>query len=50
VGGVWGYAAFLEAMASPEHPEHEEMEEWVGGSFDPDAFDVEEVNQRLQRL
>jgi hypothetical protein len=24
--------------------------EWVGGEFDPDAFDLEEVNTQLQRL
>jgi hypothetical protein len=24
--------------------------EWVGGEFDPDAFDLEEVNTQLQSL
>jgi hypothetical protein len=27
---------------------HEEMLTWVGGAFDPLAFDVEEVNQELK--
>ncbi|MBA3442179.1 MAG: plasmid pRiA4b ORF-3 family protein [Pyrinomonadaceae bacterium] len=49
-GGVWGYAGFLEAIKDPEHPEHEDMLEWVGGSFDPEAFDIEEVNQELKGL
>lgn len=50
VGGVWGYADFLEAIAHPEHAEHEEMLEWVGGAFDPEAFDLEAVNQALRQL
>jgi Plasmid pRiA4b ORF-3-like protein len=34
----------------PQHPEHEEMVDWVGGEFDPEAFDLDEVNRELQRL
>jgi hypothetical protein len=47
---MWGYADFLEAIHDPKHPEHDEMLEWVGGEFDPDAFDLEEVNTELQSL
>jgi hypothetical protein len=50
VGGVWGYADFLDAIAHPEHAEHEEMLEWVGGAFDPEAFDLQAVNGALKRL
>ena len=49
-GGIWGYASFLEAIRDPEHPEHDEMLEWVGGEFDPDILDLDEVNKELQRL
>jgi hypothetical protein len=49
-GGVWGYAGFLEAIHDPQHPEHEEMLEWVGGEFDPDGFDLDEVNTALHSL
>jgi hypothetical protein len=49
-GGIWGYASFLDAIQDPQHPEHEEMLEWVGGEFDPDGFDLDEVNSELQRL
>ncbi len=49
-GGIWGYASFLDAIQDPQHPEHEAMLEWVGGEFDPDAFDLDEVNRELQRL
>lgn len=38
-GGPWGYSVLLTAISDPDHPEHEEMLEWVGGDFDPDEFD-----------
>lgn len=50
VGGVWGYADFLEAIADPNHPEHGNLLEWVGGEFDPEAFDLEAVNRQLAAL
>ena len=46
-GGPWGYPGLLEALANPRHPEHAEMLEWVGGEFDPEHFDPEEVNEEL---
>ena len=49
-GGIWGYAQLLEALSDPQHLEHEEMCEWQGGSLDPEAFDLEEINQRLHSL
>jgi hypothetical protein len=49
-GGVWGYADFLEAIGNPKHPEHRAMREWGGEDFDPEAFDLERVNDRLKRL
>jgi hypothetical protein len=48
VGGIWGYYDFLEAIQDPEHEEHGEYLEWVGGEFDPEAFDLDEVNQALR--
>jgi hypothetical protein len=46
-GGPWGYADFLEAIQNPKHPEHEDMVEWIGGEFDPEAFDVGAINAEL---
>jgi hypothetical protein len=46
-GGVAGYYNLLEAIRNPDHEEHEEMQEWVGDDFDPDAFSMDEVNERL---
>ena len=48
VGGPWGYEAFLAALHDPEHPEHERYVEWSGGNFDPEAFDLQEVNDALE--
>ncbi|MDD3699407.1 MAG: plasmid pRiA4b ORF-3 family protein [Atribacterota bacterium] len=42
-GGVWGYEEFLEAIRNPEHEEHSIMLEWIGGEFDPEYFNPEEV-------
>jgi hypothetical protein len=50
VGGVWGYENFLEAIRSPDHDEHEEYLIWIGGEFDPEAFDLEEVNTQLRSM
>ena len=46
-GGPWGYAEFLEAIQNPEHPEHESFVEWIGGEFNSEACDLDEINQRL---
>ncbi len=50
VGGVWGYQAFLEIIQHPDHPEHEHYMEWIGGDFDPEAFDADQVNAALRDL
>ncbi|NJM48379.1 MAG: plasmid pRiA4b ORF-3 family protein [Alkalinema sp. RU_4_3] len=47
-GGPWGYADFLATIGDPENPEHEELLEWAGGEFDPEYFDLEEINQEMK--
>jgi Plasmid pRiA4b ORF-3-like protein len=49
VGGIVGYETLLEAT-HPNHPQHEGYLEWIGDSFDPEAFDVNKVNRKLHRL
>ena len=53
-GGLWGYQELIEILADPAHPEHQERLEWLGlteaRQFTPDAFDLDQVNQRLQHL
>ncbi len=47
-GGVPGYAGFLEAIRDPKHERHEEMLEWSGGEFDPEEFDMQDINRSLK--
>ncbi len=49
IGGVWGYADFVEAMADPKHDQHEDLSNWHGKEFDAEAFDLDRVNKLLQR-
>jgi hypothetical protein len=50
VGGVWGYENFLKAIQDPEHDEHEDYLNWIGEEFDPEAFDLNAVNDRLRYM
>jgi hypothetical protein len=47
-GGPWGYQHLLEVLADPAHEEHEQLLEWIGGAFDPEAFDLVETNAHLE--
>lgn len=40
VGGAPGYSDFVFAIADPNHPEHQQMLDWYGESFDPLHFDA----------
>lgn len=43
-GGVYGYTNLLEALSDEDHPDHDEMMEWIGDNLeggkaiDPEAF------------
>ncbi len=43
IGGIWGYEEFLQAIGNPNHPQHQEMLEWVGEGFDSEYFEPEEI-------
>ena len=49
-GGVGGYADLLKIIKNPEHEDHESMMEWLGGRFDPEAFDIKKANKYLRQL
>lgn len=49
-GGIWGFQDLLEAIQDTTHPEHKNMLEWLGGSFDPEEFDIDLINQELKTL
>jgi len=46
-GGISGFYELLDALADPNHEQHQEMRDWIGGEFDPQAFSVDEVNRKL---
>lgn len=47
IGGVWGYEEFLEIIKNPKHPEYKKRVAWIGEKFDPEAFNLAEINSRL---
>ena len=49
-GGVGGYANFLEAIRDPKHKEHEEYLDWIGGEFDPEEFELDEIDAALRQI
>lgn len=49
VGGPWSYPVFAEAILDPKHEEHAHWSEWIG-EFDPEAFSVDEVNDKFRQF
>ncbi len=47
-GGVWGYSELLEIMKDPGHEEYEMYKEWLPEDFDPEYFDMDDINKALQ--
>lgn len=47
VGGIGGFYQFLNAIADPNHPEHQYLLKWAAGSFNPEAFDLDQTNLAL---
>jgi Plasmid pRiA4b ORF-3-like protein len=53
IGGIWGYQMFLTALHDKKHSEHQDAIEklaWIGGEFDPEEFDLTEINAELVNL
>ncbi len=48
-GGAYGYAHLLAVLGDSRHREHRDLVDWVGGSLDPEAFDVDNINRALRR-
>ncbi len=45
IGGIPGYEDFLTALANPKSEKHKEMLQWYGSSFDPECFEITEINK-----
>jgi hypothetical protein len=50
VGGLWGYAEFLDVIRDPTHERHAELKEWVGCDFDPNHVDNEGLAAHVAAL
>lgn len=48
VGGIGGFQWFKKAIQNPSHPDHEMYMEWGGEHYDPEYFDLDEINKMLQ--
>ena len=46
--GPWGYSNLLHVLADPGHQDHEELTDWLGAGFDPEAFDVAEATDMMR--
>jgi Plasmid pRiA4b ORF-3-like protein len=45
--GIWNYEACLLSLRNSGDPRHQEAREALGPEFDPDAFNLSEINGRL---
>ncbi len=50
VGGIYGFYDLLDIIKDENHPEYEEMLEWLGDDYDPKYFDKDEINKMLATL
>jgi hypothetical protein len=50
VGSIAGYEEFCAAIADPAHPRHDELREWIGRPFDPEALDLDAINLALRMI
>lgn len=49
-GSVWGYDDLMKIRKNPKHPEYKDrVLNWLGTDYDPEYFDVEEVNRVIQK-
>jgi len=42
-GGIWGYNDLLEILKNPGHEDYKDYIEWLGGEYNPEKFDPENV-------
>ena len=50
VGGIPGYYGLVEAMKNPGSEDYEYFIEWLGEEYDPETFDMDEINRKLKKL
>ncbi len=50
VGGPCGYSDFIDTVADPNHERHDELTDWIGGTFDPLAPNIDERAKAVDAL
>jgi hypothetical protein len=50
IGGIWGYTELLESVSNPSHPRRSQFEEWLEEIYDPDRFELSEINSVLANM
>lgn len=50
IGGPFGYAETLEAIADPSHERHDELKEWMPENFDPKIVDIIALADNVETL
>lgn len=50
VGGPWGYRELLDAITNPDHEEHAEQLQWVGGHLDPTDAELPRLAKAVETL
>jgi len=48
VGGVHGYADFLDVLGDPTDPRHTALKRWAGRKFHPEAFDLTRTDRAVR--
>ncbi len=48
-GGVPGYEDLLKALKNPNKKNYKEIIEWIGDSYDPEIFDIQNINKLLKK-
>jgi len=47
-GGIYGYQEMLKVLKNKNHPDYQDISEWIGKDFDSDYFNIDQVNELLQ--
>ena len=50
VGGIPGFYAFLDALADPNNPDHEDRLDWYGGYFGEKDIDEDQIKTQLAKI
>ncbi len=47
IGGIYAFYEILKAVNDENHPDHEEMIEYIDEDYDPEYFDLDDINEYM---